>query len=172
MAEEEMRAADTDRQVVADRLKSALDEGRLDLHEYDERLQRAYAAKTYGELEKLTTDLPVNQQLTRRTAAPPVMGVAGSAATDPGLTRRWVIHVWDEYVTTVAICLAIWVIVGMAGDEGFGYFWPAWVIGPWGLLLIWQTFTGLAQGEPQKWQAKAERKKAKKERKAAEEAGD
>ena len=53
-----MRAADADRQAVADRLRAALDEGRLDLHEYDERLQRAYAAKTYGELDGLLADLP------------------------------------------------------------------------------------------------------------------
>ena len=48
MGRDEMRAADSDRQAVADKLKKALDEGRLDLAEYDERLQRAYAAKTYG----------------------------------------------------------------------------------------------------------------------------
>ena len=46
MGRDEMRAADADRQAVADQLKAALDEGRLDLHEYDERLQQAYAAKT------------------------------------------------------------------------------------------------------------------------------
>ena len=44
--------------------------------------------------------------------------------------------------------------------------------GPWGVLLIWQTVSGLAQREPQAWQAKiekAERKKqAKRERKALE----
>ena len=39
-------------------LRVALDEGRLDLHGYDERLQRAYAAKTYGELQALLSDLP------------------------------------------------------------------------------------------------------------------
>jgi hypothetical protein len=160
MAEGEMRAADNDRQAVADRLKSALDEGRLDLHEYDDRLQRAYTAKTYGELERLTTDLPVHQQMVARQQQPRPGG---------DLTRRWVIHVWDEYVTAVAICVAIWVIAGLGGDDGFGYFWPAWVAGPWGLLLIWQTVTGVAQGEPQKWQAKNERKKAKKELKQQEE---
>src|SRR5690242_14727233 len=55
---EDLRAADVDRQFVAERLKSALDEGRLDLHEYDERLQNAYAAKTYGDLDKVLSDLP------------------------------------------------------------------------------------------------------------------
>jgi hypothetical protein len=139
-----MRAADGDRQAVADRLKSALDEGRLDLHEYDDRLQQAYSARTYGELERLTTDLPTGRQV----AATP---------SDDGVTRRWVIHVWDEYVTAVAICVAIWAI------SGLGYFWPVWVAGPWGLLLIWQTVTGLAQDEPHRWQAKADRKKEKKE---------
>ena len=43
-----MRAADTDREATAERLRVALEEGRLDLHEYDERLQQAYGAKTYA----------------------------------------------------------------------------------------------------------------------------
>ena len=55
---EDLRAADVDRQFVAERLKGALDEGRLDLHEYDERLQNVYAAKTYGDLDKVLADLP------------------------------------------------------------------------------------------------------------------
>ena len=54
-----MRAADSDRAAVADRLRVALEEGRLDLHEYDERLQRAYAARTYGELDGLPGTIPV-----------------------------------------------------------------------------------------------------------------
>jgi len=155
MASEEMRAADADRQQVAERLRAALDEGRLDLSEYDDRLQRAYSAKTYGELQLLTTDLPVPAI---RQSAPP-------RPVDADVRRRWLIHIWDEYVTAVAICVAIWVISGISGDGGFGHFWPVWVAGPWGLLLIWRTVTGLAQGEPEKWQAKNELKKARKERK-------
>ena len=53
MGRDEMRAGDGDRQAVADKLKAALDEGRLDLHEYDERLQQTYAAKTYGAARRL-----------------------------------------------------------------------------------------------------------------------
>src|SRR3954464_429001 len=58
MSREEMRAGDRDRETIAASLKTALDEGRLDLHEYDERLQRTFAAKTYGDLQGLLTDLP------------------------------------------------------------------------------------------------------------------
>jgi Domain of unknown function (DUF1707) len=54
------RAADADRETVAERLRIAAGDGRIDLVELEERLGRAYAAKTYGELEVLVADLPVN----------------------------------------------------------------------------------------------------------------
>jgi hypothetical protein len=159
MGRDEMRAADADRQAVADKLKAALDEGRLDLAEYDERLQQAYAAKTYGDLEGLLTDLPV----------PALTSPAAPARDD--VTRRWLLHVWGSYFPVVGITTVIWLVSSIAAGDLL-YFWPVWVAGPWGVLLIWQTVGGLAQREPQAWQAKiekAERKKlAKKERKALE----
>ncbi|MCE7078712.1 DUF1707 domain-containing protein [Streptomyces sp. ST2-7A] len=54
----EMRASDTDREAVAERLREAAAEGRIDLTELDERLERTFGAKTYRELEPLTADLP------------------------------------------------------------------------------------------------------------------
>lgn len=54
----EMRAADSDRQAAAERLRVSLDEGRLDLHEYDTRLSKAYQSVTYGDLADLFVDLP------------------------------------------------------------------------------------------------------------------
>jgi hypothetical protein len=57
-AHHDLRAADADRERVAAVLRAAAAEGRLDLSELDERLSRVYAAKTYGELEPLTGDLP------------------------------------------------------------------------------------------------------------------
>jgi hypothetical protein len=53
-----VRAADADREAIADRLRVAAGEGRIDLAELDERLDRAYLAKTHGELEVLVADLP------------------------------------------------------------------------------------------------------------------
>jgi hypothetical protein len=58
-AELEMRASDTDRERTADRLRTAAGHGRITLDELEERLEAAYAAKTYGELVPLTFDLPV-----------------------------------------------------------------------------------------------------------------
>ncbi len=53
-----MRAASTDRERTVDVLKAGFAEGRLSQEEYNERMGRAYAAKTYGELAALTADLP------------------------------------------------------------------------------------------------------------------
>jgi hypothetical protein len=53
-----MRAASADRERAVDVLKAGFAEGRLTQDEYNERMGRAYAARTYGELTALTADLP------------------------------------------------------------------------------------------------------------------
>jgi hypothetical protein len=53
-----MRAASTDRERAVDVLKAAFAEGRLTQDEYNDRMGRAYAARTYGELAALTADVP------------------------------------------------------------------------------------------------------------------
>jgi Domain of unknown function (DUF1707)/Cell wall-active antibiotics response 4TMS YvqF len=52
------RASDGDREAVAARLNEAVGDGRLTLQEFSQRLDRAYAARTHGELAPLTADLP------------------------------------------------------------------------------------------------------------------
>ncbi|MGW8378755.1 DUF1707 domain-containing protein [Streptomyces sp. ODS28] len=54
----EVRASDADRDRVADILREALAEGRLDAEEHSQRLDAVYAAKTVGELRPLVRDLP------------------------------------------------------------------------------------------------------------------
>ncbi|MBG0854929.1 DUF1707 domain-containing protein [Streptomyces spinoverrucosus] len=55
----ELRASDADRERVAEVLRDALAEGRLDMAEFEERLDATYQARTYGELAPITRDLPV-----------------------------------------------------------------------------------------------------------------
>ena len=54
----DLRAADADRERIAERLRTSHAEGRLDLAEFQQRLERCYEAKTVGELDELVTDLP------------------------------------------------------------------------------------------------------------------
>src|ERR1700744_881621 len=53
-----IRASDADREVVVAALREAYMAGRLTLDEFDERMAAAYASKTWGDLRKLTIDLP------------------------------------------------------------------------------------------------------------------
>ncbi|MFI1730255.1 DUF1707 domain-containing protein [Streptomyces acidicola] len=53
-----LRASDADRERVAEQLRDALAEGRLDMEEFEERLDATYKARTYGELAPITRDLP------------------------------------------------------------------------------------------------------------------
>ena len=62
MPEPHLRAADSDRAAVAEALGRAMSAGRLSVEEYDDRLGRAYAARTYGDLAPLTADLPDRPQ--------------------------------------------------------------------------------------------------------------
>jgi Domain of unknown function (DUF1707) len=53
-----IRASDRDRDVVVDGLRDAYIAGRLTLEEFNERTSAAYTGRTWGELRKLTEDLP------------------------------------------------------------------------------------------------------------------
>jgi hypothetical protein len=54
----EVRIGDADRDQVAGVLREALALGRINADELEERLSRAYAARTFRDLEPLTSDLP------------------------------------------------------------------------------------------------------------------
>lgn len=53
----DLRASDADRENVVNLLRDAASDGRLTLEEHTERVERAYAARTLGELKDLTGDL-------------------------------------------------------------------------------------------------------------------
>lgn len=52
-----LRCSDGDRDLVAGVLSTAFADGRITFEEHDERLTKAYAARTFGELDALTEDL-------------------------------------------------------------------------------------------------------------------
>ena len=118
MGRDEMRAADADRQAVADKLRAALDEGRLDLASTTSAAA-GVRGEDYGDLEGLLTDLPVPPVRARRAGAP------------DHLTRRWLLHIWGSYFPVVGITTVIWLVSSIAAQDLL-YFWPVWVAGPWG----------------------------------------
>ncbi|WP_051515874.1 DUF1707 SHOCT-like domain-containing protein [Candidatus Blastococcus massiliensis] len=138
MPEPHLRAADADRAAVASVLGEHMAAGRLTVAEYEERLTRAYAAKTYGELAELTTDLP--------GGAAPAAWSGSSVARREDRPARWGggwgeadAWAWRSWASTAVIVLAIWGITSLASWQLL-YFWPIWVIGPWGVVLLIQSF--------------------------------
>jgi DUF1707 SHOCT-like domain/Domain of unknown function (DUF4190) len=61
---ERMRAADADRDRVVELLNTAFTEGRLSREEYDGRLEKAFSARTYADLDRLLADLPAARSAT------------------------------------------------------------------------------------------------------------
>jgi Domain of unknown function (DUF1707) len=143
MPDPHLRAADADRAAVADVLGVHMSAGRLTVAEFDERLSRAYAAKTYGELDELTADLP---PLEKKAPVPAPRQESHPAPNACGSPNGWAggwdqSHSWRAWLTTSLIVLTIWAATSLASWE-FHYFWPIWVIGPWGAVLLAQTLTG------------------------------
>ena len=147
-----LRAADVDRTYVADILKKAVDEGRLTLSEYDERLQRTYSARTYGDLDKVILDLP---RPSRRSAVQPAASVHPPVSTGgwappqqtAGRDPDWLRRVWAAWAIAVAVNVVVWLIVSVTTAE-FIYPWPLWVAGPWGAVLLVTTIMSKgARGE-------------------------
>ena len=142
MPEPHLRAGDTDRAAVATVLGRHMAEGRLTVAEYDERVTRAYAARTFGDLAELTADLPA----TERTPTVHVHAEhpARASACSPGYgwgPHRPVHGAGRSWLRTALIVVAIWAFTSIMATS-FIYFWPVWVIGPWGAVLLAQTLTG------------------------------
>ena len=92
-----MRISDADRHRVAEVLREAAGEGRLDLDELDERLELTFAAKTYADLVPITADLhaahPAPSSPVPRAGGVPTVGHASSTAIMGDCKRRGVWHV-------------------------------------------------------------------------------
>ncbi|MFF5291713.1 DUF1707 SHOCT-like domain-containing protein [Paractinoplanes globisporus] len=122
---ERLRAADSDREKVAEQLKAALDEGRLSLHEYDDRVRDAYAAKTYQELLVLLTDLPK-----------PGLSAAEVTARRQAEARRAarrmptaLLVLWTIWAALAVVNLVVFGLVAVTVD-GDLYPWPVWMLVP------------------------------------------
>lgn len=71
VARNQLRASYDDRDRVVELLRISAGDGRLTAAELDERLELALTARTYGELAKLVSDLPVSGSVASAPVMPP-----------------------------------------------------------------------------------------------------
>jgi len=103
-----LRASDSDREHIAERLRNATAEGRLLASELEERLTAAFSARTYGELDSLVSDLPL---------------VRARART--GLGVRLALLAAIAMAVVMIVTLVTLVVLGLAGA------WVAWMLFAW-----------------------------------------
>jgi len=124
------RCADVDRDQTVEQLREHFVVGRLTPEEFDERTDAAYAAKTFGDLTALVEDLPAPPE-----PEPP-------APIEPrGAEARRQLAVWSGWMSTSMVCLTIWGLMSLVIGHVMP-FWPVFVIGPWGAVLVARTITG------------------------------
>jgi hypothetical protein len=131
-----MRVSDRDRQQAVDRLRAGLEDGRLKMEEYVERMGLAYQAVTYADLAPLDADLPAagSPRPQVPAAAPRAVAPGGGGGLLCGLPT--VLRVlWTIWLTAVSINVVIWALVSATSGH-LAYPWPLWVAGPYGALLV------------------------------------
>lgn len=122
---EDLRASDDERQAVQYRLRLAQSVGQLDIHEFDERVQSAWAARTRGELERVTADLPMPPpSASPSVGSPPARRHARHVLSDTGggTTMRILTIIW---LSVVAVNLIVWGLVSVTAAEEI-YPWWIW----------------------------------------------
>jgi len=117
-------ASDAERESIVAQLRAAHAEGRLDYAELEERTATAYRARTHGDLVSLTADLP---------PASPTQPLQASSRVHG--SRIALTASWSAWAAAVAVNVVIWLLVSLGADESV-YFWPIWVAGPWGAVLV------------------------------------
>jgi hypothetical protein len=138
----DMRASDAERQDVVERLRAALDDGRLKTDEYVERMGRAYEAVTRGDLVPLCRDLPETTTPAPARPAPPTapapVPVPAPAPDQRGLFARQPAALkvlWTIWLVAVSVNVVVWVLAS-ATTGHLQYPWPLWVAGPYGAALF------------------------------------
>lgn len=118
----ELRASDADRERVVTRLRDHAAEGRLTMDEFEDRMRKAYEARTYAELAPLTRDLPVDLGAAAGTA-----GFVDLGAREPeqrSFVRRSHARSWSGVLGLLVVWWMIAHVIGVMHGA-----WPVWPIG-------------------------------------------
>ncbi|GAA4315061.1 DUF1707 domain-containing protein [Actinomadura luteofluorescens] len=142
----DIRASDADRDRVAASLREHCAEGRITMDELQERLDAVYGAKTVGQLQEVTSDLPEEDLYQLPVPANQAKGTASPARRPSGdLATQRMPAMWGAWATVSAINLTVWLIILVT--SGAVYPWWIWVAGPWGAVLLMRTIFGGRQDD-------------------------
>jgi hypothetical protein len=141
-----IRASDADRDRTAALLREHLAAGRLTDEEFNERLDKTYAAKTLGDLDQLLSDLPgidlyhlPDHSVERRGPSgfglPWLLAPRGARGISPAWRAAW-----GSWVTVSLVAFLAWLLSGHPAN-----LWFLWVGGVYGIILAGRWLSG---GQP------------------------
>ena len=104
------RASDADRDIAAEVVNAAFQDGRLDTIEHGDRLAVVLQAKTLGELVPMLSDITISGR-------PP------KPSTPVARTRRVAVRSW---VAGAVIFNVIWLATWVLSASAPYYYWPLW----------------------------------------------
>jgi uncharacterized integral membrane protein len=110
-------------------------QGRLDVDEFKDRIEKAYTAKTLGDLDTLMNDLP--EQDLYQLPVPAEQQAEGKEPASRGARAGRAVWkgVWVTWAAVSLINVVIWLLVSVTSMQ-FVYPWWIWVAGPWGAVLL------------------------------------
>jgi hypothetical protein len=139
-----LRASDADRDRTAELLREHHAVGRLTAEEFDDRLEKAFAARTLGELDVLLADLPAIDlyQLPAAGIRPVPRGAVRRRRGGAGLDRRadgamlsQRVVVWLHWAGASWLLLVVWLGVGIAVGGAAWLPWFLLIVIPWALMI-------------------------------------
>jgi hypothetical protein len=139
----EMRVGDAEREATAAELREHYASGRLTLEELNERLDKAFAAKTRGDLNALLVDLPSARPgtagSTGRDSQGPGWGSAGGRGTGTGQAGQRAGQAGRRAGSAVAafVMMNALLLFGLLELFGLGFGHGR----PLGIVLIFMAFT-------------------------------
>jgi hypothetical protein len=119
-----LRASDADRERIVLALRQHHGDGRLTVEEFTERMNLAYEAKTLGDLDGLTRDLPPLPPPLPEEIHPDPVGV---------IRWRFYRHLLS-YAFVNGLMILIWVFASVSVGRLL-FFWPVWTLLGWGLAV-------------------------------------
>ncbi|MGW4716234.1 DUF1707 SHOCT-like domain-containing protein [Nocardia sp. NPDC004260] len=127
------RASNAERDAVVRLLGRHMADGRIDLAEYDQRVAQVYATTDREDLRAVLFDLP---ELSKDEGTP--------APVRPRIPI-WQRIEGSTWLAVSALVLVIWGAISLSVGA-LTYFWPVWVIVPWGAVLAFRMVAGFENG--------------------------
>jgi hypothetical protein len=135
----DMRASDADRDRVAEALREHSVVGRITMDELNERLEATYAARTLGDLQAVTADLPEHDTYQLPVPASARSRSVPAARHPQDVFQKSVRVAWASWASVNLVCFVIWLLTALGtvtSGHGLEYPWFLWVAGPWAAVIL------------------------------------